>query len=124
MRIIEMTDTYELPWDRHDVEVLFSIALNPKGASPEQAHNRIEVPDGFPPYAAQRLIDLLVAPVRLDLHLVAIGAAEQLGGSPLPLPLEKLAERARRIMAGRSRRDFAHVEALQRLHSLLTERPT
>ncbi len=121
MRIIELTDPYELAWDHHDVRALFSIATNPKGATPEQSTARINIPTGFPPYAAQRLIDLLVAPVRLDLLAVAVGAAEQLTDETPPPSLAKAVERAKRILALAQGRDFAHNEALDRLDSLFAK---
>lgn len=121
MRIIELTDPYTLAWDHNDVRALFSIAVNPKGATAVQAKARIDIPAGFPPYAAQRMIDLLLAPVRLDLYKVAIAAAEQLTDSTPSPSLAKAIERARRILAPSQGRDFAHDEALDRLEAFPTQ---
>jgi len=121
IRIIELTDPYTLAWDHNDVRALFSIAVNPKGATAEQAKARIDIPADFPPYAAQRMIDLLLAPIRLDLFSVAIAAAEQMTESTPPPSLAKAIERARRILASSHGRDFAHEEMLDRLDELLAQ---
>jgi len=120
LRILEVTDPLELPWDHNDVRALFSIALNPKGATAEQAQYQFDIPPGFPPFAAQQLITRLVSPVRLDLHTVAIQAAERLGAE-LPESVTRLMERARTQIVSQSTHAFNRDELVERLDRLLTE---
>lgn len=118
LRILELTDPLELPWDRHDVRALFSIALTPKGASDEQARHRFAVPPGFPDYAAHVLITRLVARVRLDLHSVAVGALEQ-HGPDVGLDVRRLMVRARDQIQAHSGHAFPRDELLGRITALL-----
>jgi hypothetical protein len=121
LRILEITDPLELPWDRHDVRALFSIALNPKGASAEQAQHQFDIPTGFPHYAAQQIISRLVAPVRLDLHAVAIGAVEQLRAD-LGQDGRKIAARARDQIRLHPGHAYQRDELLARISDVLAPR--